>query len=123
MVLYLHECRLPTLREPMMKTSFTTPKRLTAIITVVLSSTLVLSGCQATKELLGKRDNGSLEYQQSKKLAPLELPADQETAPFVPLYATPTLGANTLKLQNESGKQYQLPKPERAVSVTAAPAD
>lgn len=107
----------------MMKASLTTPKRLTAIFALVLSSTLVLSGCQATKELLGKRDNGSLEYQDSKKLAPLELPTAQETAPFVPLYPTPSLGANTLKLQNESGKQYQLPKPERAVPVTATPAN
>jgi len=81
---------------------------------------LVLSGCQATKELFGKRDNGSLEYQQSKKLAPLELPAAQETAPFVPLYPTPNVGANTLKLENESGKQYQLPKPQRAVATTQA---
>ncbi|MEN2751893.1 hypothetical protein AAIR29_09630 [Psychrobacter sp. FBL11] len=107
----------------MMKASLTTPKRLTALVTVVLSSTLVLSGCQATKELLGKRDNGSLEYQDSKKLAPLEMPVAQESAPFVPLYPTPNLGANTLKLQNESGKQYQLPKPERAVPVTALPAN
>lgn len=107
----------------MMKASLTTPKRLTAIFTLVLSSTLVLSGCQATKELLGKRDNGSLEYQDSKKLAPLELPVAQEAAPFVPLYPTPSLGANTLKLQNESGKQYQLPKPERVVPVTATPAN
>ena len=83
---------------------------------VVLASTLVLSGCQATKDFIGKRDNGSLEYQQSKKLAPLELPAAQETAPFVPLYPTPNAGGNTLTLQNEAGKQYQLPKPQRAVA-------
>lgn len=83
---------------------------------VVLASTLVLSGCQATKDFIGKRDNGSLEYQQSKKLAPLQLPAAQETAPFVPLYPTPNAGGNTLTLQNEAGKQYQLPKPQRAVA-------
>lgn len=91
-----------------------TTKLLPAMLTLVLGSTLVLSGCQATKSLLGKRDNGSLDYQQSKKLAPIELPAAQETAPFVPLY--PNVGANTLKLQNESGNQYQLPKPQRAVN-------
>ena len=90
-----------------------------AMLTLVLGSTLVLSGCQATKNLLGKRDNGSLDYQQSKKLAPIELPAAQETAPFVPLYSTPNAGANTLQLQNESGNQYQLPKPQRAVSNTS----
>ena len=83
---------------------------------VVLASTLVLSSCQATKDFIGKRDNGSLEYQQSKKLAPLQLPAAQETAPFVPLYPTPNAGGNTLTLQNEAGKQYQLPKPQRAVA-------
>jgi len=96
--------------------SSTTAKILPAMLTLVLGSTLVLSGCQATKNLLGKRDNGSLDYQQSKKLAPIELPAAQETAPFVPLYSTPNAGANTLQLQNESGNQYQLPKPQRAVS-------
>ncbi|MGO2277967.1 hypothetical protein [Psychrobacter sp. AOP7-D1-21] len=101
------------------KTVSSTTKLFPAMLTLVLGSTLVLSGCQATKNLLGKRDNGSLDYQQSKKLAPIELPAAQETAPFVPLYSTPNAGANTLKLQNESGNQYQLPKPQRAVSNTS----
>ena len=101
------------------KTASSTKKLLPAMLTLVLGSTLVLSGCQATKNLLGKRDNGSLDYQQSKKLAPIELPAAQETAPFVPLYSTPNAGANTLQLQNESGNQYQLPKPQRAVSSTS----
>ncbi|MDN3452125.1 hypothetical protein QL982_06535 [Psychrobacter sp. 5A.1] len=98
------------------KTASSTTKLFPAMLTLVLGSTLVLSGCQSTKDLLGKRDNGSLDYQQSKKLAPIELPAAQETAPFVPLYPTPNVGANTLKLKNESGNQYQLPKPQRAVS-------
>jgi len=101
------------------KTVSSTTKLFPVMLTLVLGSTLVLSGCQATKNLLGKRDNGSLDYQQSKKLAPIELPAVQETAPFVPLYSTPNAGANTLKLQNESGNQYQLPKPQRAVSNTS----
>lgn len=101
------------------KTASSTTKLFPAMLTLVLGSTLVLSGCQATKNLLGKRDNGSLDYQQSKKLAPIELPAAQETAPFVSLYSTPNAGANTLKLQNESGNQYELPKPQRAVSNTS----
>lgn len=101
-----------------MTVSSTPAKIFPMLMTVVLGSTLVLSGCQATKEMFGKRDNGSLEYQQSKKLAPLELPAGQETAPFVPLYPTPNVGTNSLTLQNESGKQYQLPKPQRAVATT-----
>ena len=100
----------------MMTVSSTPAKIFPALLTVVLGSTLVLSGCQATKEVFGTRDNGSLEYQQSKKLAPLQLPAAQETAPFVPLYPTPNAGGNTLTLQNEAGKQYQLPKPQRAVA-------
>ena len=99
----------------MMKVSSITAKIFPTMM-VVLASTLVLSGCQATKDFIGKRDNGSLEYQQSKKLAPLQLPAAQETAPFVPLYPTPNAGGNTLTLQNEAGKQYQLPKPQRAVA-------
>ena len=99
----------------MMKVSSITAKIFPTMM-VVLASTLVLSGCQATKDFIGKRDNGSLEYQQSKKLAPLQLPVAQETAPFVPLYPTPNAGGNTLTLQNEAGKQYQLPKPQRAIA-------
>lgn len=105
----------------MMKASLTTPKMFTVMMTLILGSTLVLSGCQTAQGWLGKRDNGSLEYQDSKKLAPLQLPADQDTAPFVPLYPTPNVGANTLILQNDSGKQYQLPKPERVVTVSTVP--
>ena len=103
----------------MMRMSFTIPKATPILLSIIMGSTLVLSGCQATKDFIGKRDNGSLEYQQSQKLAPLQLPTDQQTAPFVPLYPTPNVGQNTLVLQNEAGKQYQLPKPERAVAVTA----
>lgn len=99
--------------------SSTTAKLFPVMLTLVLGSTVVLSGCQSTKNLLGKRDNGSLKYQESKKLAPIELPANRETAPFVPLYPTPNAGANTLTLQNESGSQYQLPKPQRTVPTPA----
>ena len=105
----------------MMNTSFATVKMLPAILTLILGSTLVLTGCQATKGVIAKRDNGSLDYQDSKKLAPLQLPANQDAAPFVPLYPTPNVGENTLELQNQSGKQYQLPKPIRTVAITAAP--
>lgn len=52
----------------MMKTSSPTAKIFPALLTLILGSTLVLSGCQSAKNLLGKRDNGSLEYQQSKSL-------------------------------------------------------
>lgn len=107
----------------MMKTSLTTPKLFTAVLTLVLSSTVVLSGCQSARNLLSNRDDGSLTYQQSTKIAPLEMPVEQEAAPFVPLYPTPELGENTLQLKNEAGKQYQLPKPERAVPITAPAAE
>ncbi|WP_227674639.1 hypothetical protein [Psychrobacter jeotgali] len=107
----------------MMKQSFTTSKPFAALLTIVLGSTVVLSGCQTVKGWMGQRDNGSLDYQNSGKLAPLELPAAQQAAPFVPLYPTPSLGANTLTLENESGKQYQLPKPERTIAITSAPTE
>ena len=103
-----------------MTPSFKLAKPMTALMTLAISSTLVLTGCQATKGLFSKRDNGSLDYQNSKKLAPLTLPADQETAPFVPLYPTPNVGVNTLELTNESGKQYKLPRPERSVAAPTA---
>lgn len=102
----------------MMKVSSTPTRTFPAMMVLVLGSTLVLSGCQMTKGFLGKRDNGSLEYQESKKLAPLELPVTQQPAAFVPLYTTPNAGVNTLTLQNEAGKQYQMPKPQRAVAVS-----
>ena len=103
----------------MMNTALTSTKILPAMLTVILGSTVVLSGCQTAKGVIGKRDNGSLDYQSSKKLAPLQLPANQNTAAFVPLYPTPSVGANTLTLQNDAGKQYQLPKPERAIVTTS----
>ncbi len=104
----------------MMNTSLLPAKAL-LLPTIILSSTLALSGCQSVKDLFSKRDNGSLDYQQSQKLAPLELPVAQQTAPFVPLYPTPNVGVNTLTLQNEAGKQYQLPMPQRAVPTTETP--
>ena len=103
----------------MMNITLTT-KILPTLLTVILGSTSVLSGCQTAKNVIGKRDNGSLDYQSSKKLAPLQLPVNQNTAAFVPLYPTPSVGANTLTLQNDAGKQYQLPKPERAIVATSA---
>ncbi|GAA0307608.1 hypothetical protein GCM10009129_00850 [Psychrobacter aestuarii] len=103
-----------------MKTSFTQKRRLSALACLLLGSTVALSGCQTAKGWLGQRDNGSLDYQDSKKLAPIELPAQQASAPFVPLYQTPSVGNNTLDLTNDAGKQYQLPRPERAVSVAPA---
>lgn len=92
-----------------------------ALLVVIMGSTVVLGGCQSVKSVIGKRNNGSLDYQNSQKLAPLQLPANKETGAFIPLYPTPNVGTNTLTLQNDAGKQYQLPKPERTVTVTTAP--
>lgn len=86
-------------------------------VTAIGASSLVfLSGCQATKGIFGKIEDGSLAYQESEKLDPIELPAEQETAPFVPLYPTPEVGVNTLDLENESGKRFELPAPYRQVA-------
>ncbi|OOR91682.1 hypothetical protein B0181_02765 [Moraxella caviae] len=79
-----------------------------AILGAVLA---VMTGCSTVSGFLGKRDNGSLDYLSSKKAEPILLPANQQSAEFVPLYTTPTVGDNQLQLTNEAGKQYELPKP------------
>ncbi|PNK61034.1 hypothetical protein [Psychrobacter sp. FDAARGOS_221] len=90
-------------------------RRSMQIAVIGISSIAFLSGCQASKGFFGKFNDGSLAYQDSEKLEPLQLPADQETAPFVPLYPTPPVGANTLELENEAGKRFKLPAPYRQV--------
>lgn len=105
-----------------MKVSFISAipaKSLATVLTIALSSTMVLTGCQATKGFLGKRDNGSLAYQKSEHLKPLTLPAEQQTAPFVPLYPIVEAGENTLPISNEAGKQYKLPPPQRILATPA----
>lgn len=87
--------------------------KLTACV-VLLATTL--TGCQNIKQAWGKRNNGSLDYQTAQKLPPIKLPVGQDTAEFVPLYPTPTVGENTLNLTNESGKQYRLPTPPKALN-------
>ncbi|MDO4897591.1 MAG: hypothetical protein Q3971_09545 [Moraxella sp.] len=80
--------------------------------TIFLSVSLALTGCGTVKGWLGKRDNGSLDYQQSQKLDPVKLPINQQTATFTPLYSVPdNAPANTLDLTNESKSRYALPKP------------
>lgn len=83
---------------------------------------VILTGCQSLQKstdtfrsLLAKRDDGSLDYQSAKKLAPIQLPKGQATLDFVPLYAIPDARKNTLNLSNEAGKQYQLPTPPQVV--------
>ncbi|WP_323841069.1 MULTISPECIES: hypothetical protein [unclassified Moraxella] len=81
------------------------------ISALVFAATVALTGCSATKDWLGKRDDGSLDYQSSKKLDPIKLPADQPTAEFTPLYPTPNVGQVDTSLTNKFGKQFALPKP------------
>lgn len=77
---------------------------------VALLTLTTLTGCQSLKSTLAKRDNGSLDYIHAKKLPPLNLPADLQTAPFTPLYAVPE-ATNSTPLVSPTQKQYRLPTP------------
>lgn len=77
----------------------------------VLTASMMLTGCTTTKNILSKRNNGSLDYRNEKKLAPIQLPAQQPAAEFTPLYHTPNSVSQLPDFTNESGKQYQLPRP------------
>lgn len=84
------------------------------IIASILASAVVLSGCTAVKNVLSNRDNGSLDYRDAQKLPPIQLPAHQPSAKFIPLYQTPSTVGELPNYTNESGKQYQLPRPPHA---------
>lgn len=81
----------------------------------LLTAGVLLSGCQQVNGLLAKRDNGSLDYLNAKKLPPIALPADQQHAPFTPLYAVPDVPKAVEPSTNQTGKQYQLPTPPKVV--------
>lgn len=85
------------------------------VVTTIAITSLFLSGCSTIKGVFGKRDNGSLDYQSSNLLAPIQIPSDKQTQPFTPLYPTIDLGDSKINMTNEAGKQYQLPAPKRAV--------
>lgn len=85
----------------------------TAAVVLLAGTAMLMTGCQSTKNLFAKYDNGSLEYQNSKLLSPIRLPAEQETQPFVPFYPTIDLGDSPIDIKNASGKQYQLPMPNQ----------
>ncbi|MFW2179783.1 MULTISPECIES: hypothetical protein [unclassified Moraxella] len=74
----------------------------------LVSLVLATTGCSTFKHKVG--DN-SLDYTKTQKLAPVQLPADSQTYPFVPMYQVPESGENTLKLTGEQGKRFVLPKP------------
>lgn len=84
---------------------------MTRMLTLMAIVGVLLSGCASLSNAMGKRNNGSLNYQDSHKLDPIALPVEQSMAQFTPLYPTPSVGQNTLNLTNDAGKQYQLPKP------------
>ena len=92
--------------------------RATGWLSIAVIAGLSLAGCQTIKGWTNKIDNGSLEYVDAKQLEPIKLPADQQTAPFIPLYATPNVGKNTLQISDDNGKRYQLPPP-RPMANTA----
>ena len=83
-------------------------------IAIIATSVLILTGCDTLKGWVGKRDNGSLDYQHSQKINPIQLPEGQKTAEFAQLYPTPTVGENRLDVTNDAGTQYELPKPPQA---------
>lgn len=90
-------------------------KNLVKIAAMATLGALVATGCSTSKGLFGKFDNGSLDYRHAKKLEPIQLPADQPAAPFLPLYNAPDSVSNVPEYANESGKQYALPKPPNAI--------
>ena len=77
------------------------------VITPVLAVSW-LTGCSTFRNNVG--DN-SLDYQQATALPPVQLPVDSQARAFVPLYQVPQVGQNTLTLENEKGKRFELPKP------------
>ena len=95
--------------------------RATSWLSISLIIGLSLTGCQTIKGWTNKIDNGSLDYTQAKQLDPIKLPADQETASFIPLYPTPNVGKNTLQISNAEGNRYQLPPPRRLADSTTTP--
>lgn len=74
---------------------------------VVLAS-VAITGCSTIKQSVS--DN-SLAYTKTQKLPPLQFPADAQALTFTPLYHVPESGTNTLNLENEKGKRYEVPKP------------
>lgn len=82
--------------------------KLTAIFCIAMTT---MTGCQSIKGVLGKRDNGSLDYVHATKLDPIRLPAEQASAPFIPLYDVPETTGELKPSTNESGRQFELPRP------------
>lgn len=87
-------------------------KILSQMIALVLFGGMVLTGCTTVKDWVAKRNDGSLAYQNSRQLPPIQLPLEQETAAFVPFYQVPQV---TPQPTDESQPQYQLPIPPKVI--------
>lgn len=79
---------------------------------IAVLSVVVMSSLTACSSFRHRVADNSLDYQKAVKLDPVLLPADAQTHVFTPIYQVPThVGENTLNLQNQTGKRFELPKP------------
>lgn len=78
------------------------------VLAIIASASIAMTGCTAFKRKVG--DN-SLDYTKTKKLEPIQLPAEAQTLPFTPIYQVPQSGENTLKITKEGSKRFELPRP------------
>lgn len=81
-------------------------------ITTMSVAIVATSGCSTFRRNVG---DSSLDYQKATKLEPVQLPANAQTLPFTPIYNVPQTNENTLKLKNEKGKRFELPRPISSV--------
>lgn len=81
------------------------------VLMTLATTAVVLTGCQSVNGITAKRDNGSLDYQKSQRLDPIQLPVNQATGSFIPIYVVPNVPENSVNVTNEAGTQYQLPRP------------
>lgn len=76
---------------------------------VCVAAMVLMTGCSRFAI-----DNSSLDYQKARALPPLQLPTDQATRPFVPLYPVADSvapAANTPVLINAKGNRFVMPAP------------
>lgn len=78
------------------------------VLAIIASASIAMTGCTTFKRKVG--DN-SLDYTKTKKLEPIQLPAEAQTLPFTPIYQVPQSGENTLKITKEGSKRFELPRP------------
>lgn len=82
------------------------------LIKITILGVFVMSSLTACSTLRHRVADNSLDYQKAVKLDPVLLPADAQTHVFTPIYQVPNhVGENTLTLENQTGKRFELPKP------------